>query len=730
MSGLSATYISNKLAAEGISAQTQQLILAFLNNASSAEEIAGIEPQEGPVYDDPDKGFGDQSGDYDIGLTVAQRIIDKRNTLAGGFTDLTELSGISHFAEDKFDDLLYSFRVGAECSEAFEVNVKCFGAVGDGIHDDGLAIELAIKAVLAAEQILPSSSYVDQRVLGGTVVFPPGKYRVTQPIELKKDNITLRGSGQGSTLIEYEGHANDPYVFYVLSDGQTRRTVHFEDLTFSKGGIWFDELVQHHSSVRRCVFVGTEDYAIRTQKQMITFEVQDSLFKSCRGGIFIDGPSSDLIRISQCSFLYNKDYDIHIGSTTVWVEHCDFEIRPFGYRQTADAFIFIEPRIADEGGSGFGLLFNNRFGSETTFQQPGHVDFNPEVHGGPPRYVIRVGDDNSPANAFCNYCQMVGNMFLSKNPRMDLYERFAHIKITRNISYWSLRGNYFDTVKPDGAVIEEPNYAPLHVTAQSNAFLDNQVVTRHPVFSKGGLGWPMVDGDAQQNVWRKNAPQPQYTDSNVLSRDLSDSAHWAVTHCSVARNAESPSGMLDDAFTVTKTINTSSAALTFLTPPVGDDGPWCFSVWLKTNDIKTVRLGVQSVEPVPNGTPIIEFVTRQYESFTRTVGEWHHIYVVVGCLPVGKQANCIIVLGGVGGDDEVQSPGEDEAASVTGTCVLWDPRFEKGTRPQQRWIQPAHLLDPILPTDGEMWIHDDNAGIRQLRVQLKGDVYKVDLTPV
>ncbi len=94
----------------GIDPEIQQRVLEFLNSALTASEIAGIEPQEGPIFDDPTKGYGNQVRDYDIGLTVAQRILDKRATLgAFGFTDLSQLSNIRGFGQDKFDDLIYSF---------------------------------------------------------------------------------------------------------------------------------------------------------------------------------------------------------------------------------------------------------------------------------------------------------------------------------------------------------------------------------------------------------------------------------------------------------------------------------------------------------------------------------------------------------------------------------------------------------------------------------------------
>ncbi len=108
MAGLSASYINWKLAGEGTTQATKDLILQFLNNASNALAIAGDEPVVGPIADDPTEGYGDQYRDYDVGTAVAQRIIDKRDSL-GGFTSLSQLAGISYFGKDKFNDLLYSF---------------------------------------------------------------------------------------------------------------------------------------------------------------------------------------------------------------------------------------------------------------------------------------------------------------------------------------------------------------------------------------------------------------------------------------------------------------------------------------------------------------------------------------------------------------------------------------------------------------------------------------------
>lgn len=124
MAGLSSSYITWKLAAEGTTQATKALILAFLNNAPNAAAIAGTEPVVGPIVDEPTEGYGDQVRDYDIGVQVAQRIIAKRTSL-GSFTNLTQLAGIAGFGPDKFNDLVFSFgrTVSAVAGIQFDWNI-------------------------------------------------------------------------------------------------------------------------------------------------------------------------------------------------------------------------------------------------------------------------------------------------------------------------------------------------------------------------------------------------------------------------------------------------------------------------------------------------------------------------------------------------------------------------------------------------------------------------------
>ena len=60
-------------------------------------------------------------------------------------------------------------------------NVKAYGASGNGVTDDTAFIQAAINAAEA---------------MGGTVYFPPGKYRYTSTLTINSNGITLMGASR------------------------------------------------------------------------------------------------------------------------------------------------------------------------------------------------------------------------------------------------------------------------------------------------------------------------------------------------------------------------------------------------------------------------------------------------------------------------------------------------------------------------------------------------------
>ena len=100
-------------------------ILDFVNLAKTPEDIAGKEPQEGPVFDNPTTGFGDQLRDYDIGMTVAARIISERNKRGpAGFTSIDQLYKVRYVGMDKINDLVYSFGNPVHFTKVDKVNKR------------------------------------------------------------------------------------------------------------------------------------------------------------------------------------------------------------------------------------------------------------------------------------------------------------------------------------------------------------------------------------------------------------------------------------------------------------------------------------------------------------------------------------------------------------------------------------------------------------------------------
>lgn len=86
-------------------------ILDFLNSAKTWLDIAGIEPQAGPVFDNPELGNHLPFGGYDIGEITAKNILSKRASLpANRFTSLEQVDSVRGMGQDKIADLRYTFR--------------------------------------------------------------------------------------------------------------------------------------------------------------------------------------------------------------------------------------------------------------------------------------------------------------------------------------------------------------------------------------------------------------------------------------------------------------------------------------------------------------------------------------------------------------------------------------------------------------------------------------------
>lgn len=84
-------------------------------------------------------------------------------------------------------------------AQATAVNVKLYGAVGDGTTDDTAAVNSAI-AYLNAITATDSSRATNQPIL----YFPPGRYRITAGLTTMTVKIKIVGAGPDSSVIWYD----------------------------------------------------------------------------------------------------------------------------------------------------------------------------------------------------------------------------------------------------------------------------------------------------------------------------------------------------------------------------------------------------------------------------------------------------------------------------------------------------------------------------------------------
>lgn len=129
----------------------------------------------------------------DIGFFASQSELDITEAQTAAYTDLLR-SDLADLSPAKGSTLVGFIQEGAGAvgqtlrSKLKEVvSVKDFGAVGDGIADDTSAIQAAI----------------DSSASGIEVFLPPGTYKTTATIFLKRSGVHLVGSGFSSTFIKF-----------------------------------------------------------------------------------------------------------------------------------------------------------------------------------------------------------------------------------------------------------------------------------------------------------------------------------------------------------------------------------------------------------------------------------------------------------------------------------------------------------------------------------------------
>jgi Pectate lyase superfamily protein len=187
-----------------------------------------------------------------------------------------------------------------------EINVKHFGASGDGIADDTSAIQSAIDSLKTA----------DDTLTGGIVSIPRGRYKISRPITINSLNsaglpsVFLRGQGIHNTiLIAAEDFIGEAILLFEKATYCRVEDIHLFGRTTIQAGMK-DATGGSHLTVRRVFAQKFNNGFLMKDSFMTNFE--GCRAKSCKTGFRFVGFHTSLL-ISNCYALNNDGPGFHFS---------------------------------------------------------------------------------------------------------------------------------------------------------------------------------------------------------------------------------------------------------------------------------------------------------------------------------------------------------------------------------------------------------------------------------
>jgi autotransporter-associated beta strand protein len=327
-------------------------------------------------------------------------------------------------------------------------SVKNYGAVGDGVADDTLAIQAAINAAHAAGTGNP--------VVAGEVWFPSGTYRITAPLVLTNGGVSLLGRDEGgapcASIIKADASmpsmvliTNPPTSFVgnvavenlVFDGGATAgrsvtlaldlqdfigsRVANVTITNLTGDGIyaryvqskqayaWVNWFVNLDLAVGGYALrIGSSDSMIRgvnvtgglgiSQERYCGNVYRNCVFQNCTNGLSFNNYSNSAIMIADCSFLNNSQFGLN----------CSFSTANYNCQLTVDNCVFNGNRQAD-------VLLNNCSGIT--------------LHSNEFRTALPATGKTIYTNGTCDYISVADNRFASASQTLS----GSHSVLTNNL---------------------------------------------------------------------------------------------------------------------------------------------------------------------------------------------------------------------------------------------------------------------------------------------------------
>ncbi|MBP1988789.1 glycosyl hydrolase family 28-related protein [Paenibacillus eucommiae] len=201
---------------------------------------------------------------------------------------------------------------GARFKRSFDglLNVRWFGAKGDGIHDDADAIQKAIDQAQA-------------------IFIPDGTYIIKKTIQISKSNTIISGAGRSTTTLK-AGVAID-YVFF-LKPANEANNFPLQNITMSKFAIHGANLAKNGIGGFACQSMYSELFVMRTLENGIFlhkgwtswFDNVACIYNAGNGLTLI--PEANAVIIRDSSFMSNEKAGIYYSSgAIVEIKNCTIE---------------------------------------------------------------------------------------------------------------------------------------------------------------------------------------------------------------------------------------------------------------------------------------------------------------------------------------------------------------------------------------------------------------------
>ena len=224
------------------------------------------------------------------------------------------------------------------------VNVKDpqFGAVGDGANDDTAAIQAAVNFCFGPPAAPHGSAMVSRN---GVLYFPPGKFRITAPIELTKlHGGRIVGSGRfttqlvnetGGPVVKTNGCSYSHFEGMLLQAGDTESAVFdldwdgtpgnpalqsnsFVDMFFSGGAYGVDigagGYMGSENIFVNCFWTYSAVAGLKTSNfNALQNTVVGGNFQACNMGVWVSRGSVTLVE--SVGFQLSKEWDIRVDNS-------------------------------------------------------------------------------------------------------------------------------------------------------------------------------------------------------------------------------------------------------------------------------------------------------------------------------------------------------------------------------------------------------------------------------